>query len=128
MGVLEDGVYIKNPRAQNISDLVKPGSNYIENSKMNGQYMYVVDTDVNIIIGTKAGQHMPHPTLVGGSNPTVQGAGIVEIRGGKIYSIDNASGHFKPDNSCLPSVQNAFEQLPTNVFHKNFKGYTTYGD
>lgn len=26
---------------------------------------------------------MPHPTLIGGTNPTVQGAGIVEIRGGK---------------------------------------------
>ena len=120
MEVLNDGVYIKNPTAQNMSDLVKPGSNYVGNSKMNGQFMYVVDTDGNIVIGSRAGQHMPHPTLVGGSNPTVQGAGIVEIRGGKIYKVDNASGHFKPDSSSLSSIQNAFEQLPSNVFHKNF--------
>ena len=71
---------------------------------MNGQYMYVVDTNGNIIIGSRAGQHMPHPTLVGGQNPSVQGAGIIDIRGGKIFSIDNASGHFKPDASSLTNV------------------------
>ena len=128
MGVLIDGAYIKNPTAQNMSDLIKPGSNYVDNSKMNGQFMYVVDTNGNIIIGSRAGQHMPHPTLIGGTNPTVQGAGIVEIRGGKIYSIDNSSGHFKPDSSCMVSVQNAFGQLPSNVFHKDFQGYLTFGD
>lgn len=128
MGVLIDGAYIKNPTSQNMSDLIKPGSNYVGNSKMNGQFMYVVDTNGNIVIGSRAGQHMPHPTLIGGTNPTVQGAGIVEIRGGKIYSIDNASGHFKPDSSCMTSVQNAFGQLPTNVFHKDFQGYSIFGD
>ena len=128
MGVLNDGVYIKNPTAQNMSDLIKSGSNYVGNSRMNGQFMYVIDIDGNIIIGSRAGQHMPHPTLIGGNNPIVQGAGIVEIRGGKIYSIDNASGHFKPDSSSLFNVQNVFEQLPSNVFHKNFKGYLNYGD
>ena len=128
MGVLIDEAYIKNPTAQNMSDLIKTGSNYVGNSKMNGQFMYVVDTNGNIVIGSRAGQHMPHPTLIGGTNPTVQGAGIVEIRGGKIYSIDNASGHFKPDSSCMTSVQNAFGQLPSNVFHKDFQGYSTVGD
>ena len=126
--VLVDGVYKINPTTQNISELIKPGSNYVGNSRMNGQFMYVVDTDGNIIIGSRAGQHMPHPTLIGGPNPTVQGAGIVEIRGGKIYSIDNASGHFKPDSSCMINVQNAFEQLPSNVFHRNFQGYSTIDD
>ena len=128
MGKLVDGVYTKNPTAQNISDLIKPGSNYVGNSKMNGKFMYVVDTNDNIIIGSRAGEHMPHPTLIGGTNPTVQGAGIVEIRGGKIYCIDNASGHFKPDSSCMTNVQNAFEQLPSNVFHRDFQGYLTVDD
>lgn len=95
---------------------------------MNGQFMYVVDMNGNIVIGSRAGQHMPHPTLIGGTNPTVRGAGIVEIRGGKIYSIDNSSGHFKPDSNCMPSVQNAFGQLPSNVFHKDFQGYSIFGD
>ena len=126
MDVLIDGVYIKNPTAQKMSNLIKPGSNYVGNSKMNGQFMYVVDVDGNIIIGSRAGQHMPHPTLIGGSNPTVQGAGIIEIRGGKIYSVDNASGHFKPSIDSLINVESAFEQLPSNVFHKDFKGYLPY--
>ena len=52
---------------------------------MNGQFMYVLDSDGNIIIGTRAGQHMPHPTLIGGSDPTVHGAGIVEIRIFKVF-------------------------------------------
>ncbi len=30
---------------------------------------------------------MPHPILVGGSNPQVQAASMVAIRGGKIYSL-----------------------------------------
>ena len=71
---------------------------------------------------------MPHPTLVGGQNPTVQGAGVIDIRGGKIFSIDNVSGHFKPDASSLISVQNAFSEYPTSVFHKNFQGYIPFGD
>lgn len=40
---------------------------------MNGQYIYVVDMDGNIIIGTRGGQRMPNPTLVGGSNPSSSG-------------------------------------------------------
>jgi hypothetical protein len=126
MGVLHDGAYIKNPTAQNINDLVKPNSNYLGGKQMNGQYMYVVDLDGNIIIGTRAGQHMPHPTLVGGTNPTVQGARIVDIRGGKLYSVDNGSGHFKPDLSSLKDVEKAFENLPSNIYHKDFKGFLEY--
>jgi hypothetical protein len=127
-GVLRNGSYIKNPTAQKLNDLVQPGSNYVGNSQMNGRYMYVVDTDGNIVIGSRAGQHMPHPTLIGGQNPTVQGAGVIDIRGGKIFSIDNVSGHFKPDASSLTSVQKAFSEYPTNVFHKNFQGYIPFGD
>jgi hypothetical protein len=125
-GVLVDGVYKVNPTAQNINNLVKPGSNYIGNSKMNGKYMYVVDQKGNIIIGTRAGGHMPHPTLVGGANPQVKAAGIVEIRGGKIYKIDNASGHFKPGIEALDAARDAFSNLPSNVFHKSFQGYVPY--
>ena len=34
-GVLKNGSYIKNPTAQNLDDLVQPGSNYVGNSQMN---------------------------------------------------------------------------------------------
>lgn len=93
---------------------------------MSGQYMYVVDSSGNIVIGTRAGQRMPHPTLIGGANPQVQAAGIVEIRGGQIYRIDNASGHFKPSNESLFAAEKAFGQLPSNTFSKNFQGYIPY--
>lgn len=80
-GVLQNGEYITNPTAHNINDYINEGSNYLGSKNMNGQYMYVVDMDGNIIIGTRGGQRMPHPTLVGGSNPQVQATGMVEIRG-----------------------------------------------
>ncbi|RCX18763.1 RHS repeat-associated protein [Anaerobacterium chartisolvens] len=126
-GVLKKGSYVKNPTAQNINSLIKEGSNYVGNSRFNGQYMYVVDPQGNIIIGSRGGQHMPHPTLIGGSNPQVQAAGIVEIRGGKIYKVDNASGHFKPGAGSLDAAQGAFSKLPSNVFSKDFQGYVPYG-
>ena len=133
--VLINGKYVKNPTAQNMNDLIKPGYNYVGSKQMNGQYMYVIDQEGKIIIGTRGKDlatgenlHMPHPTLIGGENPIVQGAGMVEIRGGKIYSIDNASGHFKPDASSLGAAKEAFEKLPQNVFHKDFQGYISIVD
>lgn len=127
-GVLKNGVYVKNPTAQNINSLVKEGSSYLGGKTMNGKYMYVVDAKGNITIGTRGGQHMPHPTLIGGSNPQVKAAGIVEIRGGRIYKIDNASGHFKPGVSSLEAARDGFSGLPSNVFSKEFQGYVPFGD
>lgn len=126
-GVLINGEYIKNPTAHNINDYISEGSNYLGNKNMNGQYMYVIDADGNIIIGTRGGQRMPHATLIGGYNPQVQAAGILEIRGGKIYSINNASGHFKPSNECLSIVEEIFSKLPQKIFSKDFLGYLPYG-
>ena len=126
-GVLRNGEYVKNPTAHNINDYISEGSNYLGSKQMNGQYMYVVDMDGNIVIGTRGGQRMPHPTLVGGNNPQVQAAGMLEIRGGKIYSINNASGHFKPSNECLGVAEAVFGSLPQNIFSKDFQGYLPYG-
>ena len=127
-GVLRNGEYVKNPTAHNINDYISEGSNYLGSKNMNGQYMYVVDMDGNIIIGTRGGQRMPHPTLVGGKNPQVQAAGMIEIRGGKIYSINNASGHFKPSIESLEVAEDVFSNLPQNIFSKDFQGYLPYGE
>lgn len=51
---------------------------------MNGRYMYAVDMDGNIIIGTKS-LRLSHSTLIGVKNPQVQAAGMVEVRSGKGY-------------------------------------------
>jgi hypothetical protein len=126
-GVLVNGSYIKNPTARNLSESVTAsGKVRVDGQLANGQYMYVVDTSGNIVIGTRGGQRMPHPTLIGGSNPQVQAAGIVDIRGGKIYSVDNASGHFKPGNGSLQSAEGAFGNLPSNSFHTDFQGYVPF--
>lgn len=86
----------------------------------------VVDTSGNIIIGSRAGQRMPHPTLIGGSDPQVQAAGMVDIRGGKIYSIDNTSGHFKPASESLNNAESAFSKLPNSSFSSDFQGYKSF--
>jgi hypothetical protein len=106
-GVLANGKYIKNPTAQNLGDLVTE-SDRIGSKNMNGNCMYVIDQEGSIVIGTRSGQRMPHPTLIRGKNPQVLGAGIVDIRGGKIYSVDNASGHPKPGAGSLEAARDAF--------------------
>ncbi|WP_432775091.1 hypothetical protein AAFJ72_17995 [Brevibacillus gelatini] len=124
-GVLKNGSYIKNPTAKNLSDFITV-SGKIGSKQMSGQYMYVVDTNGNIVIGTRAGQKMPHPTLIGGENPKVKAAGIVEIRGGQIYKIDNSSGHFKPSAESLKAAEEAFGKLPSSAFSPSFQGYVPY--
>lgn len=120
-GVLVNGRYIKNPTAQNLADLVTD-TDTIGSSRMSGQFMYVVDDVGNIVIGTRAGQRMPHPTLIGGANPSVQGAGIVDIRGGRIFSVNNASGHFKPGAGSLEAAEAAFGNLPVGAFIGTSRG------
>lgn len=124
-GVLKNGVYIKNPTAQNVADIITD-TGKIGSKEMSGTYMYVVDLNGNVVIGTRAGQRMPHPTLVGGSNPEVLAAGIVDICGGKIFSVDNASGHFKPSSDSLTAAKQAFEGFNTDFFHKDFQGYIPF--
>ncbi len=93
---------------------------------MNAQFMYVVDQKGNMIIGTRSGERMPHPTLIGGKDPQVLGAGIVEIRAGKIYSIHNVSGHYKSGAEALGAAKDAFKKLPEKYFSKDFQGNKSY--
>lgn len=126
-GVLVNGQYIKNPSAKNIGDLLTD-SGRVGGKTTNGQFMYVIDQKGNLILGTRSGQKMPHPTLVGGENPQVLGAGIVEIRAGKIYSVDNASGHFKPGAGSLEAAKKIFGNIPEKYFSKDFQGYKPYAE
>lgn len=125
-GKIVNGAYVTNPTAHNITDYINEGSNYLGSKHMNGNYTYVIDMDGNIIVGTRNGQRMPHPTLIGGKDPRVQAAGIIDIRGGKIHSVNNASGHYKPGSECLEIVENAFGNLPQNIFSKDFIGYIPF--
>lgn len=69
----------------------------------------------------REGLPTPHPTLIGGKDPQVQMAGLVKIRGGKIISYDNRSGHYKPNIKSISVADEAFGKLPASVF-KNKKG------
>ena len=126
-GVLREGGYIRNPNSWRLTDILSDNGRIRINGQVaNGQYMYVVTTSNEIAIGTRSGQAMPHPTLVGGVDPRVRAAGIVEIRGGRIYSVDNSSGHFKPDRGSLHSAREVFGALPAGAFHRDFQGYLPY--
>lgn len=98
--------------------------------------MYVVDESGNLIIGIPAkgfnfsnpDGRAPHPTLIGG-DPQVKAAGTIDIRGGKIYKVDNASGHFKPTAESLKIAEQLFkEKFPSNSFANDFQGFIPYGN
>ena len=75
-----------------------------------------MDKQGNIIFGKRSNpnnseKRAPHPTLMGGTDPEVQAAGIIDIRGGKIYSIDDRSGHFRPNIKSMDKVESVLEKL-----------------
>jgi hypothetical protein len=137
---VEPPTYIVNPERRNLADLINrhgkiewPAARDPANpdaprrmTPANGQFMYVVDVNGNVFLGSRAGQRMPHPTLVGGPNPQVLAAGIMEIRGGKLFRFDNDSGHFKPGAVAVDAATRAIDNIlpppPPEVRHKNYQG------
>ncbi|GHV14873.1 hypothetical protein FACS1894169_04680 [Bacteroidia bacterium] len=144
-----NGRYELNPTATTIDELTINPSGTVKGKKwlqkeqtteelLNGsEYMYVIDENDRLIIGTRA-QHTdfskpsgkaPHPTLISGADPKVQAAGTIEFRGGKIYKVDNASGHYKPSAESLKKVEEIFRRdFPANSFTNDFKGFIQYGN
>ena len=131
-----EGGYTKNPSARKLSDLVTPKGR-IGNGFDNGVYTYVVDGNGDVIVAKRLSEPggrpgratgMPHPTLVGGKDPTVLAAGEVEIRGGKIFRVDNQSGHFRPPRKALSTSLKAFMKLPTQAFDPRFKVESVHYD
>lgn len=115
--------YSRNPTAQNLSSMIN--GNYIVSKTFNKTVPYVITTDGQIIIGDRNGNGKgagklptPHPTLIGGLDPKVKMAGILDIRGGKIYSYDDRSGHYRPNVKSMKWADIAFDSYPK---HKNYK-------
>ena len=78
---------------------------------------YVITLDGKVIIGSRNGNGRiglptPHPTLIGGLDPKVRMAGILDIRGGKIYSYDDRSGHYRPNILSMKWADEAFAKYP----------------
>ena len=90
------------------------------------------DAGSQLTIGTRAKGDLifdgkaPHPTLIGGT-PRVQAAGMIEFRGGKIFSIDNLSGHFKPNTQSLGISESVINRaFSPNSFSPSFQGYIPF--
>jgi hypothetical protein len=107
--------YIKNPTATNLSTIVAKGK--IGGGFENGKFMYVIDEQGEIWVGKRLGKNMPHPTLLGGRDPKVRAAGMVEMRAGKIVKIDNHSGHFRPPRGALTDAVKGYLKLPKEAFN-----------
>jgi hypothetical protein len=88
-----------------------------------------MDKEGNIIFGKRYNpnnpdKRAPHPTLLGGKDPQVQCAGIIVFRKGRILSVDNQSGHFRPDIKSLGKVDAALQKIYNNnpnLFDKDSK-------
>lgn len=108
--------YFKNPTSTDLSDAVNGNSIYFNGMKANGTMTYVMDDKGNIIFGKRANpnnpmKRAPHPTLVGGTDPQVQCAGMITFSNGKIVSVNNESGHFRPNIKSLDKVDQALKKL-----------------
>ena len=108
--------YFKNPTAQNLTDAMTPTSVVFEGKSAEGKMTYVMDTNGDFIFGKRANpnnarKRAPYPTLIGGKDPQVQCAGMITFRKGRILSIDNQSGHYRPDSKSLEKVDTALKKL-----------------
>lgn len=121
--------YFKNPTAVSLGNATQDGSVYIGGNKANGRYTYVMDKNGDIILGKRSNpnnpsKRAPHPTLIGGKDPEVQSAGMITLKNGKIFSIDNHSGHYRPNIQSMGKIENALQRLyerNPKLFHKDSK-------
>lgn len=121
--------YFKNPTAVNLNSTISGNTVIFEGSRANGDYTYVMDKSGNIIFGKRCNpndgrKRSPHPTLIGGKNPKVQCAGMINFRNGRIYSVNINSGHYRPNIKSLDKVDSALKKLyesNPHLLHRNSK-------
>ncbi len=121
--------YFKNPTS-NLLESAIDGNRFVYNKgRVENKRMYILDKDGNIFFGKRCNPNnskgrSPHPTLIGGKDPIVQCAGIIDFYKGRIKSIDNNSGHYKPNIKFMEKVYAILKELykkNPNLFDKNFK-------
>ena len=108
--------YFKNPSATNLFESIKNDGFYINGTRVHGMLPYVLTEEGKIVFGKRRNpnnlsKRAPHPTLVGGKNPKVKCAGMITFSKGKIISINNNSGHFKPNIQSMSKVYDIMNKL-----------------
>ena len=120
--------YFKNPSARSLREAIRGNKIYQSNGKQaEGEFMYVMNKKGEIIFGKRVNpnnplERSPHPTLIGGKTPEVQCAGIIKFKSGRVFRIDNQSGHFRPDIRSLGKVEEFMQNLHNEnplLFHKS---------
>lgn len=111
-----DSGYFKNPTAITLQNSIENNSVHIDGKRQDGELTYVMDKSGNIIIGKRFNpndnrKRSPHPTLIGGKKPKVQCAGIIKFKKGRIFSVNNQSGHFRPNPKSLDKVKEALQKM-----------------
>lgn len=121
--------YFKNPTATDLEKSIDNDRFYLDGEKAHGKYTYVMDEDGTIVFGKRVNpndgrKRAPHPTLIGGKDPEVQCAGMIEFKKGRIVSVNNDSGHYRPDIKSLDKVDAALQKMYNknpNLFDKDSK-------
>ncbi len=108
--------YFKNPTASDLSKSIIGGAVYINGRQAHGTMTYVMNEHGNVIFGVRfnpnnPAKRSPHPTLIGGKHPKVQIAGMITFSKGKIVSLDNRSGHYKPNIRSMEKIDAFMEEL-----------------
>ena len=108
--------YPVNPTAKEISHAIVNEHIEIAGNIPDGPITYVLNENNEIIIGKRSNpinpnKRSPHPMLVGGKDPHVQCAGMITFKKGKIVSIDNQSGHFRPNKKSMEKVYQVLKKL-----------------
>ncbi len=108
--------YFKNPTATNLESSLSDDRFHIDGGKAHGTYTYVMDKNGNIVFGKRVNpndgrKRAPHPTLIGGKDPTVQCAGMIEFKKGRIVSANNSSGHYRPNIESMKKVDSALQKI-----------------
>ncbi len=108
--------YFKNPKSSTLDDAINGNAIYLNGKSAHGTFTYVLDENGNIIFGKRfnpndEGKRSPHPTLLGGKDPLVQCAGIITFENGKIVSVNDRSGHYRPNAKSLDKVNSALDKL-----------------
>lgn len=108
--------YFHNPTAVKLENAIQNNRIHVAGHRQEGKLTYVMDPAGNIVIGVRSNPNnskgrAPHPTLIGGKDPQVQCAGMMQFHKGRISSVDTDSGHFRPNSKSLPKVTAALQKL-----------------